>query len=567
MPSGVRGRHRHRRHLHRLRRRRRRRERHPRQGVLDAARLLRRDPRRPRHRRRAARHRRGRAARRHPALPPLVDGGRERGGRRHARARGRDHHPRVRGHALRHARRLRPLVRPDRGREAEPGRHGQAAADRPALADRRDRGADGRERRREGRGDRRARSRRPCRRSSREGVDAIGVSTLWSFANPAHGAPGRRGRASGSRPDAFLTLSHEIAPVVGEYERTSTAALNARLGPVVHGYLDNLRAKLAEQGFSGQLLVAQAYGGLLPVDEAATRPVGMIESGPVSGLVGSQSLGEQLGLRNIIAADMGGTTFKVGTVREGLIEYQRESMVLRYHYALPKLDVVSLGLAGGSIISVDERTGTPRIGPRSAGSYPGPVCYAHGGEEPTITDIDAILGYLNPELLPRAAAPSSTSRRRARLFEEKVAEPLGLDADRGGGGDVQAREQPLLRPPPQDDGAARPRPAPLRALLVRRHRGHARRRLRRGARRLDDRDPALGRRSTAPSASSCPTSPTRTRSRARCARPFDLGAIEETYGRAGGADRASSSRRRASSATRCGSTARSTCATGARCTS
>ena len=258
-----------------------------------------------------------------------------------------------------------------------------------------------------------------------EDVDAIGVSTLWSFANPAT----ERQVAEVVRriaPNAFLTLSHEIAPVVGEYERTSTTALNARLGPVVHGYLDNLRAQLVKHGFSGQLLVAQAYGGLLPVDEAATRPVGMIESGPVSGLVGSQSLGEQLGLRNIIAADMGGTTFKVGTVREGLIEYQRESLVLRYHYALPKMDVVSLGLAGGSIISVDERTGTPRIGPKSAGSYPGPVCYAHGGSEPTVTDIDAILGYLNPRYFLGGRAELDIAKAR-RLFDEKVAEPLGLE--------------------------------------------------------------------------------------------------------------------------------------------
>jgi N-methylhydantoinase A len=258
-----------------------------------------------------------------------------------------------------------------------------------------------------------------------ENVEAIGVSTLWSFANPAS----ERQIAEVVRrlePDLFFTLSNEIAPVVGEYERTSTVALNARLGPVVRLYLDNLRRQLSDLGFAGQLLVAQAYGGLLPVDEAAERPVGMIESGPVSGLVGSQALGERMGLRNIIAADMGGTTFKVGTVREGLIEYQRESMVLRYHYALPKMDVVSLGLAGGSIISVDERTGTPRIGPRSAGSYPGPIAYGHGGEEPTITDIDAILGYLNPDYFLGGRAGLDIDKART-LFAQKVAEPLGLD--------------------------------------------------------------------------------------------------------------------------------------------
>lgn len=257
-----------------------------------------------------------------------------------------------------------------------------------------------------------------------DGVDAVAVSTLWSFVNPE---TERRVAevVRRIRPDVFVTLSHEIAPVVGEYERTSTVALNARLGPVVRRYLDNLRQRLAESGFSGRLLVAQAYGGLLPVEEAAERPVGMIESGPVSGLVGSQSLGALIGFSNIIAADMGGTTFKVGTVREGLIEYQRESMVLRYHYALPKLDVVSLGLAGGSIISIDPRTGTPKIGPRSAGSYPGPVCYAHGGEEPTITDIDAILGYLNPRYFLGGRATLDVDLAR-RLFEEKVARPLGL---------------------------------------------------------------------------------------------------------------------------------------------
>jgi N-methylhydantoinase A len=255
-------------------------------------------------------------------------------------------------------------------------------------------------------------------------VEALGVSFLWSFTNPANE---QRARALIERlaPGKFLTVSHEIAPIVGEYERTSTVALNARLGPVVVRYLENLRRSLEQEGFGGILLVMQAYGGLLPFEQAARRPVGMIESGPVSGLVGSQGLGELIGARNIIAADMGGTTFKVGVVREGLIEYQRESMVLRYHYALPKMDVVSLGLAGGSIISVDSRTGTPHIGPRSAGSYPGPVCYGHGGEEPTITDVDAILGYLNPDYFLGGREQLDIELAR-RQFAKKVAEPLGL---------------------------------------------------------------------------------------------------------------------------------------------
>lgn len=255
------------------------------------------------------------------------------------------------------------------------------------------------------------------------GIEALGVSLLWSFANPANEERVRR-VVERLWPGGFVTLSHAIAPIVGEYERTSTAALNAGLGPVAQRYLVNLRDRLSAEGFQGTLLVMQAYGGLLPFENAASSPVGMIESGPVSGLVGSQRLGERIGSKNIIAADMGGTTFKAGVVREGLIEYQRESTVLRYHYSLPKMDVVSLGLAGGSIISVDERTGTPRIGPRSAGSYPGPVCYGHGGDEPTITDTDAILGYLNPDYFLGGRERLDIDRAR-RVYEDKVAGPLG----------------------------------------------------------------------------------------------------------------------------------------------
>jgi N-methylhydantoinase A len=257
------------------------------------------------------------------------------------------------------------------------------------------------------------------------GVEAIGVCLLWSFANPA-AELAVADAVRRLRPDVFLTLSHDVAPVVGEYERTSTVALNARLGPVIGHYLESLARGLAEQGFAGTLLVAQAYGGVLPLEEAARRPVGMIESGPAAGLVGSKRLGELIGAPDVIAADMGGTTFKVGVIRQGLIEYQRESMVLRYHYALPKLDVVSLGLAGGSIVALDRRTATPRIGPRSAGSYPGPVCYGHGGQEPTITDVDAILGYLNPEFFLGGRERLDVDAAYEAV-EQHVARPLRMD--------------------------------------------------------------------------------------------------------------------------------------------
>lgn len=258
-----------------------------------------------------------------------------------------------------------------------------------------------------------------------ERIEAIAISLIWSFVNPANEQAVRR-VVEKMCPGVFITVSSEIAPVLGEYERTSTACLNASLGPVVGRYLHTLDDSLRQLGFRGNLLIMQAHGGLLPLDEAAKRPVGMVESGPVSGLVGCKRLGDALGVENVISADMGGTTFKVGTVRGGLIEYQRESMVLRYHYALPKMDVVSLGLAGGSIISIEPRTRLPRVGPRSAGSYPGPICYDHGGEEPTLTDVDAVLGYLNSDYFLGGRARLNIDKAR-QAFEQRVARPLGME--------------------------------------------------------------------------------------------------------------------------------------------
>jgi N-methylhydantoinase A len=257
------------------------------------------------------------------------------------------------------------------------------------------------------------------------GAESIGVCFLWSFVNPRNEVIARD-VISRLAPNAFVTVSHEIAPIAGEYERTSTVVLNAALGRVVRGYLGTLRSRLEEEGFHGTVLVMQAHGGLVSVPVALTRPVGMIESGPVSGLMGCRRMGKVLGVENIISADLGGTTFKVGLVRGGLVEYQREPLIRRYHYALPKVDVESLGLAGGSIVSIDEQTGTPRIGPKSAGSYPGPVAYGHGGTEPTITDVDVVLGFMNPSYFLGGRAGLDAPAARASVAT-LIAEPLGLD--------------------------------------------------------------------------------------------------------------------------------------------
>lgn len=263
------------------------------------------------------------------------------------------------------------------------------------------------------------------------GAEAIGVCFLWSFANPANelvaAAVIKR-----LYPDIFLTLSHEVAPVMGEFERSQTVALNVKLGPTVSRYLTRLSERLATAGYGGQLLIMQAYGGLLATGKAARKPVAMIESGPVSGLVGSKALGEVLGHNNILGADMGGTTFKAGVIHGGLIDYAREPMVATYHYASPKMNIESIGLAGGSIISLDPDTGHPRIGPKSAGASPGPVCYDHGGQEPTVTDVDLILGYLDERYFLGGREPLNAEKAQA-AFKSKIADPLGMDVESAAG--------------------------------------------------------------------------------------------------------------------------------------
>ena len=263
------------------------------------------------------------------------------------------------------------------------------------------------------------------------GAETLGVCFLWAFTNPANELRAEE-VVRKLYPEIFLTLSHEVAPVLGEFERCQTVALNSRLGPTVTRYLGRLSDHLQQQGYGGTLLIMQAYGGLLDAGKAARKPVGMIESGPASGLVGSRSLGEILGYENIIGADMGGTTFKAGVIHQGLIDYAREPMVSRYHYASPKMNMELIGVAGGSIISLDPQTGNPRIGPQSAGSTPGPVCYDRGGLEPTITDVDLILGYLDQRYFLGGREPLNIDKAWER-FKVAIADKLGMDVREAAG--------------------------------------------------------------------------------------------------------------------------------------
>ncbi|MCW5770697.1 MAG: hydantoinase/oxoprolinase family protein [Rhodospirillaceae bacterium] len=258
-------------------------------------------------------------------------------------------------------------------------------------------------------------------------VSAIAVCFLWSVYNPAHE---RRVRDMLKRihPGIFVTLSSDIAPVPGEYERTSTTVVNAYAGQITQSYLNGLQSLLSDNGYSGPVMIMQGYGGLLPAQEASERAVGLIECGPAAGVIGAKFLGELMDDKDIIAADMGGTTFKVGVIQDGQIEYAREPMVDRFHYVAPKIEVVSIGAGGGSIVSLDPKTKVPVVGPRSAGARPGPVCYGQGGTEPTLTDVLLLIGYMDPGTFLGGSIRLDVEGAR-RAFKAAIADPLGMPVE------------------------------------------------------------------------------------------------------------------------------------------
>ncbi len=263
------------------------------------------------------------------------------------------------------------------------------------------------------------------------GVEAIAVSLLWSFANETHERRIKElleERAGG----VFRSISHEVAPVLGEYERTATTVISAYVGRAVIAYLEHLEAHLEEEGLAQPLLVMQASGGLTSVSEAARRPIVTLDSGPTGGILGSQHLGQQYGADNVICTDVGGTSFDVGLILDGKVTLESEPVVAQYSLRLPKVLVRSIGAGGGSIAWLDEG-GLLRVGPQSAGSNPGPACYGRGGTEATVTDADVVLGYLNPQSflggrmrLDRELAVQALASLGARLGMEPEEVALGV---------------------------------------------------------------------------------------------------------------------------------------------
>ena len=256
------------------------------------------------------------------------------------------------------------------------------------------------------------------------GAESIAIALLWSLANDGH----ERALAdyiNEHHPAIYLSLSSEVAPYLGEYERTATTAFNAYVGPKIAAYLTRLGALLKSKGLGREPLVMQAYGGVLGIDDTCRNAVGTIESGPSAGIVGSRFIGAQLGVSHVLATDMGGTTFKVGVIRNGLVEKDHRPILMRYQLFLTKIWVESIGAGGGSIVWIDPETGLLKVGPQGAGSSPGPVCYGLGGSEVTVSDADLVLGYLNEECF-LGGRMRLDKEKSLEVLRKKIADPMNM---------------------------------------------------------------------------------------------------------------------------------------------
>ena len=258
------------------------------------------------------------------------------------------------------------------------------------------------------------------------GVTSIAVCFLHSYLNPSHELRARE-LILQEYPDVELvSLSHEVWPKPPEFERTSTTLVNAFVGPPIVRYLERLESRLADAGFGEELLLATSSGGVATPRATKTRPLATIGSGPTGGVVAAARAAAAAGLGDVVSVDMGGTSYDVCLIRDGRPEVKTDwNWRHRYCIALPMVDVHSIGAGGGSLSR--SRSGTLTVGPESAGSIPGPVCYGRGGTEPTVTDADLVLGRLDPAAF--WSGRLSLDADGARKALATVGEPLGLDAE------------------------------------------------------------------------------------------------------------------------------------------
>ncbi len=266
----------------------------------------------------------------------------------------------------------------------------------------------------------------------RSDVDAVAVFFMHSYANPAHEQQAAQ-RLAQLLPDAFVTASTDLCREWHEYERVSTAAANAYIGPQVKTYIRRLESDLRKGDFTGALSMMGSNGGVLSTERACTQPIALVESGPVGGCIGAAFYAQALGFENVVSFDMGGTTAKCALVEEGRFAVTSTYYVGGYVKGVPikspVIEITEVGSGGGSIAWLDELNQL-HVGPRSAGSTPGPVCYGRGGTEPTVTDANLLLGRLNPANFLGGEIPLDVEAAAAAV-RERIAEPLGFEGTDG----------------------------------------------------------------------------------------------------------------------------------------
>lgn len=265
-----------------------------------------------------------------------------------------------------------------------------------------------------------------ARELRRNSVDAIAICCLMSFLNPVHENRIREIVAE-EYPEAFLSVSNEVAPVYREYERFSTTALNAYIGPKTARYLQRFSSALQGMSFGAGLNLMTSGGGIVPSEEAREKPVSLLLSGPVGALIAGIEAGRQVGHRSVITLDVGGTSADIGVAPEGALRMKHllDTRVGDYDAMMPMVDIATIGAGGGSVAHLDEG-GMFRVGPRSAGALPGPACYGLGGREPTVTDAMVALGWFREEALRESGLEIHADLAKS-VINSHIAEPLGLE--------------------------------------------------------------------------------------------------------------------------------------------
>lgn len=264
---------------------------------------------------------------------------------------------------------------------------------------------------------------RVCEFFVKEGVEAVAVCTLFSYLNDVHEKRIRE-IVKNYLPDAFVSLSSEVLPQIREYERGSTTVANAYVGPKLTVYLQNLEAKLKKDGLKRAFYVTASNGGMMTADTAIRHASATLLSGPAAGAAGAMFYADLTGEKNLILLDMGGTSFDVTLVNQGNVTLSTEGEIAGYRVAKPMIDIHTIGAGGGSVAWIDQG-GMLRVGPESAYSDPGPICYDIGGEKPTVTDANLMLGYLNKDYFLGGEMKVNYDKTE-RIFEQKLGKSLGM---------------------------------------------------------------------------------------------------------------------------------------------